>query len=168
MKVGDVVQDFELPDERGVTRSLAEFLRHGPVVLFFYPAAFTPLCTIEACHFRDVAGEFAALGAQAVGVSADLVERQAAFAQAHSLGFPLLADPAGRVRAQFGVRRGLALAPTKRVTFVVDTDRRVAGVVRSEIRMNSHADRALDVLRQGNSSAPSRMWSWWRPQRPSV
>ena len=168
MKVGDIVQDFELPDERGVTRSLADLLRRGPVVLFFYPAAFTPLCTVEACHFRDMAQEFVALGAQPVGISADLVERQAAFAQAHSLGFPLLADPSGRVRAQFGVRRGVGLAPTKRVTFVVDTDRRVIEVVRSEIRMNAHADHALDALRRRQASARSRTWSWLRPPRPPV
>ena len=119
------------------------------MVLFFYPAAFTPGCTAEVCHFRDVAREFAAVGAQPVGISGDAVDRQAAFAERHSLGYPLLSDPDGTVREQFGVRGGnFGLSPTKRVTFVIDTDRRVIEMVKSEIRMSVHADRALDALRK--------------------
>ena len=60
----------------------------------------------------------------------------------------MLSDPEGSVRAQFGVTRGIALAPTKRVTFVIDIDRRVLEVVKSEIRMSVHADKALDALRR--------------------
>src|SRR5678816_255718 len=117
MKVGDTVEDFELLDERGEKRSLSALLENGPVVLFFYPAAFTPGCTAEVCHFRDVAREFAAVGAQPVGISGDAVDRQAAFAERHSLGYPLLSDPDGTVREQFGVRGGnFGLSPTKRVT----------------------------------------------------
>lgn len=148
MKVGDIVEDFELPDEQGTPRTLTGLLKDGPVVLFFYPAAFTGGCTMEVCHFRDVAQEFAAVGAQPVGVSGDQVERQAAFAQAHSLGFPLLSDPEGVVRTQFGVRRTIGITPTKRMTFVIDTNRRIVDVIKSEIRMNAHADRALEVLRK--------------------
>jgi len=148
MKVGDVVDDFELHDENGVSRKLSGLLKDGPVVLFFYPAAFTAGCTAEACHFRDIAGEFRSVGAQPVGISPDSVDRQADFANRYSLGYPLLSDPEGSVRAQFGVTRGIALAPTKRVTFVIDTDRRVLEVVKSEIRMSVHADKALDALRR--------------------
>jgi peroxiredoxin Q/BCP len=147
MKVGDIVEDFELPDEQGAQRTLTSLLSNGPVVLFFYPAAFTGGCTAEVCHFRDVAQEFATVGAQPVGVSGDQVDRQAAFAQAYSLGFPLLADPDGLVRTQFGVKRTIGITPTKRATFVIDTDRRVVEIIKSEIRMNTHADRALEVLR---------------------
>lgn len=148
MRIGDTVDDFELPDETGTPRSLSGLLAHGPAVLFFYPAAFTPGCTAQACHFRDIAGEFRALGAQPVGISADSVERQAEFTEKHSFGYPLLSDPDGAVRERFGVKRGFSMAPTKRVTFVIDTDRRVLEIVKSEIRMNVHADRALDVLRK--------------------
>src|SRR5436190_8917986 len=112
MKAGDHVADFELPDETGKTRSLKEFLDAGPVVLFFYPAALTAGCTAEACHFRDLAAEFAAVGARPVGVSGDPVERQQEFAGRHTLGFPLLSDEDGTVRERFGVRRGFSLAPT--------------------------------------------------------
>lgn len=147
VNVGDKVEDFALPDETGVTRSLTGLLAEGPVVLFFYPAALTPGCTAEACHFRDLAAEFAAVGARPVGVSGDSVERQQEFAGRHTLGMPLLSDADGTVRELFGVRRGFSLAPTKRVTFVIARDRTVLEVVRSELRMNTHADRALAALR---------------------
>ncbi|WUI02392.1 peroxiredoxin [Spirillospora sp. NBC_00431] len=153
MKAGDVVDDFELPDETGAPRTLTGLLERGPVVLFFYPAAMTSGCTAEACHFRDLAAELAAVGAHPVGVSADTVAKQKEFADRHSFGYPLLSDPDGEVRARFGVKRGLALVPTKRQTFVIDTDRRVLAVVKSEIRMNAHADKALAALRQRPSSS---------------
>ncbi|MCL8017365.1 peroxiredoxin [Streptomyces sp. AS02] len=148
MKVGDKVEDFALPDETGTSRSLTELLTEGPVVLFFYPAALTPGCTAEACHFRDLAAEFAAVGARPVGISGDAVERQQEFADRHTLGMTLLSDADGAVREVFGVARGFSLAPTKRVTFVIGQDRTVLEVVRSELRMNTHADRALAALRK--------------------
>ncbi|MFE5296750.1 peroxiredoxin [Streptomyces sp. NPDC056632] len=147
MNVGDIVEDFTLPDETGELRSLSGLLAEGPVVLFFYPAALTPGCTAEACHFRDLAEEFRAVGARPVGISTDEVARQQEFADRHSLGYPLLSDPSGEIRDRFGLKRGFSLAPTKRVTFVIDEDRRVLEVVRSELRMSAHADRALAALR---------------------
>ncbi|MFE8947116.1 peroxiredoxin [Streptomyces sp. NPDC007856] len=147
IEVGDKAEDFALPDETGTTRRLTELLAEGPVVLFFYPAALTPGCTAEACHFRDLAAEFAAVGAQPVGISGDSVDKQQEFAGRHGLGMPLLSDTDGTVRERFGVKRGFSLAPTKRVTFVIAQDRTVLEVVRSELRMNTHADRALAALR---------------------
>ncbi|WP_037679706.1 peroxiredoxin [Streptomyces griseus] len=147
LKVGDRIEDFSLPDETGTERSLSELLAEGPVVLFFYPAALTAGCTAEACHFRDLAAEFAAVGARPVGISGDSVDRQQEFAGQHSLGMPLLSDAEGKIRERFGVKRGFSLAPTKRVTFVIAQDRTVLEVVRSELRMNTHADRALAALR---------------------
>ncbi len=146
MRKGDRVEDFELPDETGTTRTLAEFLEKGPVVLFFYPAAMTYGCTKESCHFRDLKSEFDAVGAQRVGISADSVDKQHEFSEKHSFDYPLLSDTERTVAEQFGVRRRGAL-PNKRVTFVIDTDRTVLEVVSSEISMGKHADRALEVLR---------------------
>jgi peroxiredoxin Q/BCP len=148
MNVGDVVADFELLDDRGETRSLSGLLADGPVVLFFYPAAMTPGCTAESCHFRDLKSEFAAAGGHPVGISPDAVDKQRQFADKHGFGYPLLSDPDGAVAARFGVKRSFALAPTKRQTFVIDPGRRVIAVIKSEIRMNVHADRALEALRR--------------------
>ncbi|MER5796222.1 peroxiredoxin [Streptomyces sp. NPDC001980] len=147
VEVGSKAEDFALPDETGTTRTLTELLAEGPVVLFFYPAALSAGCTAEACHFRDLAAEFAAVGARPVGISGDSVERQQEFSGKHTLGMPLLSDADGAVREQFGVKRGFSLAPTKRATFVIAQDRTVLEVVRSELRMNTHADRALAALR---------------------
>src|SRR6478735_911427 len=92
ISTGDTAPDFELPDETGTTRKLSELAAAGPVVLFFYPAAMTTGCTRESCHFRDLAGEFAEVGAQRVGISGDTVDKQRQFADKHSFGYPLLSD----------------------------------------------------------------------------
>ena len=149
MKTGDTVAEFELPDQTGTPRSLTGLLADGPVVLFFYPAAMTPGCTKEACHFRDLAAEFAAVGASRVGISTDAVDKQARFADQQKFDYPLLSDTEGVVAERFGVKRGLLgkLMPVKRTTFVIDTDRTVLAVISSEFSMDTHADKALEVLR---------------------
>jgi peroxiredoxin Q/BCP len=152
MKAGETAPDFELPDETGTPRTLRELLENGPVVLFFYPAAMTRGCTAESCHFRDLAAEFASVGAQRVGISPDAVDKQARFSEANSFDFPLLSDPDGAVATKFGVRRGFGPLLTRRQTFVIDTDGKVLSVIRSELRMAVHADRALDVLRARTAS----------------
>jgi peroxiredoxin Q/BCP len=154
MKTGDTVTDFELPDQTGTPRRLSALLADGPVVLFFYPAAMTPGCTKEACHFRDLAAEFAAVGANRVGISADAVQKQAKFADVHKFDYPLLSDTEGAVAAQFGVKRGLLgkLMPVKRTTFVIGTDRTVLNVISSEFSMDTHADKALETLRARSSA----------------
>ena len=145
MHKGDVVPDFSLPDQTGTTRTLSGFLANGPAVLFFYPAAMTYGCTKESCHFRDMKAEFEAVGAQPVGISADKVDKQKQFDEKESLGLPLLSDPDRTVAAQLGAKRGFG--PNKRTTFVIDTDRTILEVIHSEISMNSHADKALAVLK---------------------
>jgi peroxiredoxin Q/BCP len=154
MKRGDQVSEFELPDQTGTVRSLTELLADGPIVLFFYPAAMTPGCTKEACHFRDLASEFAAVGARRVGISADPVAKQAKFADMQRFDYPLLSDTDGTVATQFGVKRGLIgkLIPVKRTTFVIDSDRTVLDVIASEFSMDTHADKALETLRQRQSA----------------
>ncbi|MHB1710534.1 MAG: peroxiredoxin [Acidimicrobiales bacterium] len=149
MHEGDAVPDFELLDENGVSQRLSDLVASGPVVLFFYPAAMTPGCTAESCHFRDMKAEFDAVGAQRVGISADQVEKQKRFSDKHAFDFPLLSDPDGTVATQYGVRRRFtALSPTKRATFVIGTGLELLAVIRSEVRMSLHADRALEILRQ--------------------
>lgn len=154
MRKGDVVTDFELPDETGTPRRLSDFLANGPVVLFFYPLALSPGCTKESCHFRDLIGDFKAVGAQPVGISPDRPETQQRFARKHTFGYPLLADTDQAVARQFGVKGWLPMLPIQRVTFVIDSDARVIEVIRSEIWMNMHADRALDVLKKRVATSP--------------
>lgn len=154
LKPGDPAPDFTLPDETGAPQSLASYLAHGPVVLFFYPAANTAGCTAQACHFRDLASEFEAVGAQRIGISPDTVEAQRAFADKRGFGYPLLSDRDGEVAKAFGVKRGLlgAISPVKRSTFVIGRDGIVLDVIVSETNMNAHADRALVALGAANRS----------------
>jgi thioredoxin-dependent peroxiredoxin len=148
VEVGDQVPEFELLDARGVKRSLTELLSRDYLVLFFYPMALTKGCTVESCHFRDLGSEFDALGATRVGVSHDRVEKLARFSELHTFDFPLLSDREGIVASSFGVKRNLPLLPNKRWTFVIDHDRRIVDIIKNEVVMSAHADRALETLRK--------------------
>ena len=148
MHTGDTAPDFTLLDQAGEERSLSGLLEAGPVVLFFYPAAMTTGCTKEACHFRDIGAEFDAVGAQRVGISMDAVDSQAEVSAKHGFDYPLLSDPDGSVAKAYGVKRRLDLLRTKRSTFVIGTDATILEVISSELSMTTHADRALEVLRQ--------------------
>ncbi|MBW3661766.1 MAG: peroxiredoxin [Actinobacteria bacterium] len=147
MEPGDTVPDFTATLDDGTTTTLTELLAGGPVVLFFYPKAFTPGCTAEACHFRDLATEFEELGAQRFGISRDDPATQQRFRDEHALDYPLIADQDGSVAKLFGAKR---LGPlwSKRQTFVIDTDRRLLHAMSSESDMEAHADEALEVLRE--------------------
>ena len=146
LKTGDTAPDFSLLNQKGEKVTLSDLLKSGPVVLFFYPKAMTTGCTKESCHFRDLAGEFADLHAQRVGISADTVDKQAAFDSKHTLGYPLLSDPDRAVAAGFGVKRPGPIM-NKRATFVIGTDNRILAAIGSELNMDIHADEALKVLR---------------------
>ncbi|MCF8571498.1 peroxiredoxin [Gordonia sp. HY002] len=149
MRPGDRAPDLALPDQTGQTRRLSELLADGPVALFFYPAAFTPGCTKEACHFRDLAREFTDAGVQRVGISRDEVSKQSDWTEKHALDYPLLADVDGSTAEAYGVRRSGLLSsfmPTKRTTFAIGADGVIADVIASEVSMDVHADRALTAL----------------------
>jgi len=177
MIAGEKAPDFTLYDHTGRPRTLSALLSEGPVVLFFFPLASSPICTAQACHFRDLSSEFATVGAQRVGISTDTVDKQAHFAQQRSFDYPLLSDADGVVSELFGVRRGrLAklrksvvageadrrtrhtrrrgllgrLLPVRRTTFVIDTDRTVLKVISSELRASVHADQTLSFLQNHN------------------
>ncbi len=177
MIAGDKAPNFTLYDHTGRPRTLSALLSKGPVVLFFFPIASSPICTAQACHFRDLSNEFATVGAQRVGISTDTVDRQAHFAQQRSFDYPLLSDADGVVSELFGVRRGrlaklrrsvvarqaarhsrhtrrrgllARLLPVRRTTFVIDTDRTILKVVSNEVRASVHADQALWLLENRN------------------
>jgi peroxiredoxin Q/BCP len=155
VNAGDQVSDFELKDETGTPRKLSTLLENGPVVLFFYPIASSGGCTQEACHFRDMAAEFAAVGAQPVGISGDNVTAQSQFASTHSLGYPLLSDEGKKVAKELGAKRSWLPGglQTKRMTFVIGQDRRIIDTVASETKFDIHADEALEILKKHKASA---------------
>ena len=146
MRPGDQIADFELSDQHGQPRRLSDLLADGPVVLFFYPAAMTSGCTTESCHFRDLSAEFAAAGAQRVGISTDSVAKQSQFAELNGFDYPLLSDSDGEVAKLFGVKRRFGPLPVKRRTFVIGADSRLIEEIGSEFDMRTHADSALKAL----------------------
>jgi thioredoxin-dependent peroxiredoxin len=124
--VGDRAPDFEAPDQDGRAFKLSS-LKGSGVVLYFYPKADTPGCTIEAKGFRDHMGDFRAKGVQVVGVSTDDCADQKAFASKYGLNFTLVADAKKEVAGKYGV-----LGPSghaRRVSFLIGGDGKVAEVV---------------------------------------
>jgi thioredoxin-dependent peroxiredoxin len=89
------------------------------------------------------------VGASRVGISTDAVAKQAKFSDSQRFDYPLLSDADGTVAESFGVKRGLLgkFLPVKRTTFVIDSDGTVLEVISSEVNMDTHADKALEVLR---------------------
>ena len=129
LQPGDVPENVEFVGLDGARVSL-ESLRGSATVLYFYPAAFTPGCTTEACDFRDSLGSLAAAGYQVVGVSGDDIETLARFSAEESLGFALLSDPGHSAAKALGawgdkVVGGKAMVGALRSTFVLDAEGQV-------------------------------------------
>jgi peroxiredoxin Q/BCP len=124
--VGAPAPEFEAPDQDGRPFRLSS-LRGSPVVLYFYPKADTPGCTIEAKGFQAHLAEFAGRGVKVIGVSVDDCPAQKAFAEKYGLRFPLIADTKKEISAQYGVLgpRGSA----RRVSFLIDPHGNVLEVV---------------------------------------
>src|ERR1035438_2021063 len=92
LRVGERAAEFTLPDETGTDRSLTELLTSGAIVLYFYPADFTPGCTRQACLLRDLHGEISNAGLRVVGVSPQSPQSHAKFKAKYQLPFVLLSD----------------------------------------------------------------------------
>ncbi|MCB9679163.1 MAG: thioredoxin-dependent thiol peroxidase [Alphaproteobacteria bacterium] len=151
LTVGQTVDDFTLQDAAGNPVQWSA-LRGHPVVVFFYPKADTPGCTTEACAFRDLGAEFAALGVAVYGASADSVKRQAGFTAKYGLTMPLLADPEHVVLEPWGVwaekkNYGKTYMGIKRTTFLFDADGKVAQVWEN-VKVKGHAEKVLDAARE--------------------
>ena len=128
LEPGQKAPDFRLPRDGGGSVALTDFAGKK-LVLYFYPKADTPGCTVESKGFRDAHAEFAARNVRIVGVSVDDCPAQKAFIEKYGLPFPLIADASKKVAGAYGVLgpRGSA----RRVTFLIDPDGKVAEVVDS-------------------------------------
>jgi peroxiredoxin Q/BCP len=147
---GEPAIDFQLPDQDGREVRLSD-LRGRAVVLYFYPRAGTPGCTTQACGLRDRFAELRELGATVLGVSPDRPRKLRRFAAEHGLRFTLLADPDRRVAARYGaslrVRRGgIPRRETRRITFLLDQEGRVARVF-EDVDIHRHDEQVAEALR---------------------
>jgi peroxiredoxin Q/BCP len=147
---GDQAPDFTLPDQHGNPVTLSA-LRGKPVVLYFYPKADTPGCTIQACGVRDHRPEYDHADAVVLGVSPDPVKAVAKFDEKYGLGFTLLADEDHAVADAYGVwvqksRYGRTYMGNERTTFVIDADGNIREVFR-QVKPAEHDELVLGALR---------------------
>ncbi|UNK70950.1 thioredoxin-dependent thiol peroxidase [Microbacterium sp. H1-D42] len=149
LEVGTAAPDFSLTDATGEVRTLAA-LRGSPVIVYFYPAAFTPGCTTEACDFRDNLGSLRGAGYTVLGISPDPVARLAEFAEAEQLAFPLLSDEDSEVARAWGAWGqktvgGRTFDGLIRSTMVVDAGGIVTHV-EYNVDPNGHVARLRELL----------------------
>jgi peroxiredoxin Q/BCP len=150
MQIGDLV-DFTLNDQDGNSVSLSQF-RGSPVVLFFYPRADTPGCTVEACEFRDIYSKLKAADAVLLGISRDTEKLQKKFATKFSLPYTLLADPELAVAKQFDVVRdatmyGKPVIKIERSTFLFDKNGKLSAEFR-KVKPEGHAAEMLAAIKK--------------------
>ncbi|HEX7059038.1 MAG TPA: thioredoxin-dependent thiol peroxidase [Solirubrobacterales bacterium] len=146
---GESAPDFTLPDQDGNEVSLAA-LRGQSVVLYFYPRADTPGCTIQACGVRDRSDEYAKAGARVLGVSPDPVEDVKKFADKFDLDFTLLADADHAVAEAYGTwgeksMYGKKYMGVARATFLIDPEGKVARAF-PKVSPKTHDDVVLEAL----------------------
>lgn len=145
IRPGEPAPDFELVDQRGETVRLSAIRGTANIVLFFYPKDNTPVCTQEACLFRDNYDGMKDADAVVFGISADSPASHRAFADKHQLSYSLLSDPDNEVRSRYGVPKTLGMLPG-RVTFVIDKGGIVRHVTNAQLSAQRHVDEALAAL----------------------
>lgn len=150
MNLNDKVADFSLLDDQEQTVHLSDFAGK-PVVLFFYPRADTPGCTIEACGFRDQFEKLQKTGAIVLGISRDTPRAQRKFREKYDLPYPLLADVDEKVCNQFGVLKeknmyGKKVMGIERTTFVIGPDQRLLKIF-PKVTPEGHAEQVLEALK---------------------
>ena len=156
LQVGDMAPEFTLPQANGELVSLSDFRGRSEVVLFFYPKDNSPVCTAEACSFRDSYEVFRDAGAEVIGISADSSQSHERFAARFRLPFVLLSDKGGVVRERYGVTKTLGIFPG-RTTYLIDREGVIRHIFSSQFLPTKHVSEALSVLKRldGGSEAPS-------------
>jgi peroxiredoxin Q/BCP len=146
LSIGDTAPEFEGVDQDGQRHTLSDLVRESAVVLYFYPKDFTPVCTAQACLFRDSREELAKEGVNVVGVSSDDGASHGEFAKKHGVGFPLLSDPERTIQKAYEARQVLGLFP-KRVTYLIDRNKKIRGVFHHELSAQKHLDDVRGALK---------------------
>jgi thioredoxin-dependent peroxiredoxin len=155
MQLHDKVANFTLQTDEDKTVSLSDY-SGKPVVLFFYPRADTPGCTIEACGFRDQFEKLQKAGAVVLGISRDTPKAQAKFKARYNLPYTLLADVDERVCNQFGVMKeknmyGKKVWGIERTTFVIGPDQTLLHIF-PKVTPEGHAEQVLELIKDWNKA----------------
>jgi peroxiredoxin Q/BCP len=156
MEIGDVVEDFTLKNQDGRLVHLSDY-KDSPVVLFFYPRADTPGCTLESCGFRDIFTRFQRAGIVVLGISRDTVAAQKKFKAKYDLPYDLLADPEMVLIKRYDLLKekkmyGKPVTGVERTTYLIEPDKgdgqRVLHVF-SKVTPAGHAEEVFKLLNAG-------------------
>jgi peroxiredoxin Q/BCP len=139
IKTDERAPEFTLPDEAAKDRTLTELLSPGAIVLYFYPADFTPGCTRQACILRDLHTEIERAGLRVVGISPQSPQSHAKFKAKYQLPFVLLSDEQKTVIRMYGVNGPLGVG-VRRASYLIDGSRRIRDAVMADFRIERHAD----------------------------
>ncbi len=145
IRVGQTAPDFELPDHEGNAIALTDVLSQQRVLLYFYPIDFSPVCTAQACAFRDRHGDLAAADVRVLGVSPQDASTHARFVESNALPFALLADPDKSVIRAYGVDGPMGFG-VRRATFLIDQKQIVQNRIVSDFLVSSHIDLINETL----------------------
>jgi peroxiredoxin Q/BCP len=154
LPIGQPAPDFSLVDDTGATITLGSLLAAGPVVLYFYPADFTPVCTAQACMFRDWTQELASVGVRVVGISPQGAASKQKFKDRHALGFMLLADPKRKVIGAYGAAFMFGMF-TRRVTYLIEPSPAggvIADRVVADLSVGPHREFVERVVKRAGGS----------------
>ena len=148
LKQGEKAPNFTLTDQQGHTFQLADYIGKKKVVIFFYPKDESPVCTKEACAFRDAYAKYNDANALVIGINNGTVESHKAFATKEHLPFTLLSDPDNKVLNSYGVKEQAfgAMKVSGRETFVIGLDGNVAYSFRDFMKGDEHSKQVLSYL----------------------
>ena len=139
LKPGSKAPEFVLANDQGSETSLSDLLQSGPLILYFYPADFTPGCTKEACSIRDIHNDIQAVGLQVAGISPQDEDSHQRFRDEHDLPFILLSDPDKVVVKMYDVDGPFGVG-VRRATFLINQDRTIQDAVQADVRIGRHQD----------------------------
>jgi len=139
LKPGTEAPEFNASDSDGNEVTLSSLLEDGPLILYFYPADFTPGCTKEACSIRDMHDDILGAGLQVVGVSPQDADSHERFREQHGLPFRLLCDPEKSIVSLYEVDGPMGFG-VRRATYLIGQDRRIVDAIQADIRIDKHND----------------------------
>ena len=153
LKIGTKAPEFVLANDRGGETSLSELLRDGPLVLYFYPADFTPGCTKEACSIRDIHDDIQSVGLQVAGISPQDTASHERFRDEHELPFILLSDPDKVAVKMYDVDGPFGVG-VRRATFLINKDRTIQDAVLADVRIGLHQEFIEKAVRLREKAGP--------------
>lgn len=139
LEIGSKAPEFQLANDAGGETTLSDLLKDGPLILYFYPADFTPGCTKEACSIRDIHNDIQSVGLQVAGISPQDTDSHGRFRDQHDLPFVLLSDPEKVAIKMYDVDGPFGVG-VRRATFLINQDRTIQDAVMADVRIGRHQD----------------------------